>query len=222
VAEREARGDFAGVDAMVERCARQGAGLALGRRELNQLARVGALNDLEGVEHRRDALWQVERAGRPAGPLLTVSGDEEHSSPLKKMTVEERLVADYAGSGLTTGPHPLAYRRRELRAERILSAAELARARHGGTVRTAGCVIARQRPGTASGFIFLSMEDETGISNVIIHPELYDRQRMLVIGAKFLLVEGRLQNEDGVVHVRAERVEQLSMAAIETRSHDFH
>jgi error-prone DNA polymerase len=83
-------------------------------------------------------------------------------------------------------------------------------------------VIARQRPGTASGFIFLSLEDETGIANIIIHPDLYEQRRLLVMGGKFLLVEGKLQNEDSVVHVRAEHLELLTMAAIETRSHDFH
>ena len=90
------------------------------------------------------------------------------------------------------------------------------------TVRLAGCVIARQRPGTALGFIFLSMEDETGISNVIVHPELYDANRVTVTRAKFLLVTGRLQNQAGVIHVRAERVEPLAVSAIEVRSHDFH
>ena len=95
----------------------------------------------------------------------------------------------------------------------------------GQWVRAAGCVIARQRPGTALGFIFLSMEDETGIANVMIHPNLYERDRVTVTRGKFLLVEGKLQNQDRVVHVKAERVEVLtmdSMQTIEVRSHDFH
>ena len=135
---------------------------------------------------------------------------------------EERLVADYAGTGLTTGKHPMHYRRPELRRQKILSAEEL-RSRHDGEfVRTAGCVIARQRPGTAKGFIFLSMEDETGIANVIVTPDLYDRDRLLVTRSKFLLVEGPLQNQDGVIHVKATRLKSLSDQALEVHSHDFH
>ena len=86
-------------------------------------------------------------------------------------------------------------------------------------------MIARQRPGTALGFIFLSMEDETGIANVVIHPDLYERDRLTVTRGKFLLVEGRLQNADTVVHVKAERVEVLTMErmdALQVHSHDFH
>ncbi|HEY0785793.1 MAG TPA: error-prone DNA polymerase, partial [Acidobacteriaceae bacterium] len=220
VKERERGGRFLSVDDLSSRL-RASPGGALSRREMTQLARIGALNSLGEVEHRRDALWQVEQAGRPAGPLLESPAAAE-ASPLKRMTTEERLVADFGGTRLTTGPHPMAYKRAWLRGQGILSSTELARTRHGAYVKAAGCVIARQRPGTASGFIFLSMEDETGISNVIIHPELYERQRMLVVGAKFLLVEGRLQNEDSVVHVRAEHLAPLAIAAIETSSHDFH
>jgi error-prone DNA polymerase len=138
------------------------------------------------------------------------------------MNVEERLVADYAGTGLTTGKHPMHYRRVELRRQRILSAEELRACRDGEFVRTAGCVIARQRPGTAKGFIFLSMEDETGIANVIVTPDLYDRDRLLVTRSKFLLVEGPLQNQDGVIHIKALRLQSLSDQALEMHSHDFH
>ncbi len=199
---------------------------ALNPRELKQLARVGALNGLGGVEHRRDALWQVEQAGRPVGPLLrqceVAPEDEADESPLQQMTTEERLVADYSGTGVTVGRHPMAYRRDELRRRRILSAQDLQAHRDGAYVRAAGCVIARQRPGTAKGFIFLSMEDETGIMNVIIGPELYERERVLITRGKFLLVEGKLQNQDTVVHVRAERVLRLPLSEAAARSHDFH
>ena len=99
---------------------------------------------------------------------------------------------------------------------------ELRGCRDGQFVRTAGCVIARQRPGTAKGFIFLSMEDETGIANVIVTPDLYERQRLVVTRSKFLIVEGPLQNQDGVVHVKASRLVTLSDSALELRSHDFH
>ena len=89
-------------------------------------------------------------------------------------------------------------------------------------MRTAGCVIARQRPGTAKGFIFLSMEDETGIANVIVTPDLYERDRLLVVRSKFLIVEGPLQNQDNVIHVKAVRLTALSDRALEVQSHDFH
>jgi error-prone DNA polymerase len=138
------------------------------------------------------------------------------------MDTEERLFADYGGTGLTIGKHPMAYRRAELRQQRILSAQELRERKDGEFVRTAGCVIARQRPGTAKGFIFLSMEDETGIANVIITPDLYERQRLLVTRSKFLMAEGLLQNQDGVIHVKAMRLRGLSDSALELRSHDFH
>jgi error-prone DNA polymerase len=199
---------------------------SLNRKELTLLARIGALNNLDQIEHRRDALWQVERAGKLEGPLLRqdrASLQEDSATlPLQQMNTEERLIADYAGTGLTVGRHPMHYRRPDLRRQHILSAAELKSCRDGELVRTAGCIIARQRPGTAKGFIFLSMEDETGIANVIVTPDLYDRERLLVTRSKFLMAEGPLQNQDGVIHVKALRLMALSDSALELHSHDFH
>ena len=94
--------------------------------------------------------------------------------------------------------------------------------RDGDFVRVAGCIIARQRPGTAKGFIFISMEDETGIANVIVTPDLYEQDRLVVTRSRFLLVEGPLQNQDNVIHVKATRLTTLSDRALEVRSHDFH
>jgi error-prone DNA polymerase len=138
------------------------------------------------------------------------------------MNTEERLVADYAGTGLTVGKHPMHSRRQELQSRNVLSAVELRRCQNGEYVKAAGCVIARQRPGTAKGFIFLSMEDETGIANVIVTPDLYERERLTVVRSKFLLAEGILQNQDGVIHVKALRLTALVDSAMELRSHDFH
>jgi len=198
----------------------------LNRKELTLLARIGALNRLGGIAHRRDALWQVERAGRPEGPLLKQSSEglreDSDAQPLRQMKTEERLAADYFGTGLTIGKHPMHYRRAELSRQGVLSAQQLRQRQDGEFVRTAGCVIARQRPGTAKGFIFLSMEDETGIANVIVTPDLYERQRVIVTRSKFLLVEGPLQNQDDVVHVKATRLTPLSDSQLELRSHDFH
>jgi error-prone DNA polymerase len=194
----------------------------LQRKELTLLARIGALNSLDGIDHRRDAVWAVEETVRPVGPLLKQHRGQQVSSPLRQMTTEERLSADYSGTGLTVGKHPLHYRRKELHAMNVLTSSELRNYKDGEYVRAAGCVIARQRPGTAKGFIFLSMEDETGIANVIITPDLYERERVVVTRSKFVLVEGALQNQDGVIHVKANRIQPLAFQNLEVRSHDFH
>ncbi len=205
----------------------------LRRNELITLAEIGALNALPDrvasreANHRRSAVWQVERASRPAGPLLNGNDEagvfaQQHASPLAPMTQEERLIADFRGTGLTTGPHPMAYRREQMRSLGVLSATELQRARHGKHVKAAGCVICRQRPGTAKGFVFLSLEDETGIANAIVMPDLFDQYRFELVSEKFLLVEGMLQNQDGVVSVKAERIAPLHITAAETTSHDFY
>jgi error-prone DNA polymerase len=198
----------------------------LNRKELTLLARIGALNRIDEIEHRRDALWQVERAGKLEGPLFRLNReslrDNSEKQPLRQMNVEERLVADYSGTGLTVDKHLMFRRRSELRQLGVLTAEELKSCKDGQMVRTAGCIIARQRPGTAKGFIFLSMEDETGIANVIVTPDLYDQDRLVVTRSKVLLAEGPLQNQDGVIHVKALRLQALSDHALSLRSHDFH
>ena len=140
------------------------------------------------------------------------------------MTIPERLVADYSGTGLTVGPHPMTFRRHDLSMRGVLRAIDLPRARAGRRVRTAGMVITRQRPGTAKGFVFLTLEDETGIANIIIRPDLYAADRLTIVESSFLLVEGIAQNQDGVTSIKAERVSKIdglsADAAIE--SHDFH
>ncbi len=199
---------------------------ALSQAEMTVLAETGALNSLGAGVHRRDALWQVERAVRPAGPLLQALDRnfeaEEQDSPLAMMNPEERMVADYAGMGVTVGHHPMRHCRAEVERMGVLRAGDLKLLRHGVKTRIAGCVIARQRPGTAHGFIFLSLEDETGIANAIVHPELYEANRSLVTYAKFLLIDGVLQNIDKVVHLRAERIRELEITAAPMQSHDFH
>lgn len=220
VSSRQQDGPFCSAEDLAQRVP------SLNRRDLTRLAQIGALNQLDGVKHRRDALWQVERAGKLEGPLLRQESEslreDSAARPLQQMNVEERLVADYAGTGLTVGKHPMHYRRHELRRSNILSAEELRTRCDGEFVRVAGCIIARQRPGTAKGFIFISMEDETGIANVIVTPDLYDRDRLVVTRSKFLLVEGPLQNRDNVIHVKATRLTALSDCALEVQSHDFH
>jgi error-prone DNA polymerase len=217
--------------------------LAIQKSEMATLAAIGALNSIAAQRgaHRRDALWQIERAERPADPLFempderagesetvaaerTQTGDpsSDSVSPLQLMTTEERLVADFHGTGMTVGPHPMRYHRAQMKSEGILSAVELSRFPNGMRVGIAGSVIARQRPGTAKGFVFLSMEDETGIANIIITPQLFQQNRIVIVHHRFLVIEGRLQNQENVVSVKAESVRALAITQAETTSHDFH
>jgi error-prone DNA polymerase len=193
--------------------------------ELILLAKAGALNWAGEKHHRRTALWRAERAGQSVGPLFEDVPDtyeSDTSEPLAAMSTEERLVEDYKGTGLTVGPHPMSYHRSRLTSMGITRAADLHTMQDGIYARIAGCVIARQRPGTASGFVFLSLEDESGISNAIIQPDLYERNRVVVTSGKILLVEGTLQNQDGVVSVKASAVQHLAFSNVDVRSHDFH
>jgi len=230
---------------------------AIRKAELTALAEIGALNFIGGARggHRRDALWQVERAARSAGPLLEKCEQADHAaeveqeaaapatttlekttsmekaaaaekratnSPLQQMTPEERLVADFRGTGMTVGPHPMKYHRANMKRQGILTASELNRLPDGTHVRVAGGVIARQRPGTAKGFVFLSIEDETGIANAIVTPRVFEEHRVTIVHQQFLLIEGQLQHQDNVVSVKVETVQALSVTRAETTSHDFH
>jgi error-prone DNA polymerase len=172
--------------------------------------------------HRRDALWQIERSVRHSGPLLDELPEPDSKSPLRPMNPEERLVADFRGTGLTVGPHPMAYHRARMDAIGVCKASDLAGIPDGKYLRIGGCVIARQRPGTAKGFVFLSLEDETGVANAIIMPDLFQKNRLLVTSEQFLMVEGILQNQDNVISVKARRIMPLSITRAETSSHDFY
>jgi error-prone DNA polymerase len=194
----------------------------LRKDELNRLAEIGALNSLHQA-HRRDALWQAQRAILPVGPLLapleeTANGEP---SPLLPMNTEERLYADYHGTGVTIGQHPMAWRRAEMNARGVTRAIDLAKVPNGRLVRIAGAVIVRQRPGTANGFVFMSMEDETGIMNAIVAPATFDRFKFVVLGERYLIIDGVLQNLDGVISVKAGRIEPLPAGAAPS-SHNFH
>ncbi|MGH9509192.1 MAG: DNA polymerase III subunit alpha, partial [Terriglobales bacterium] len=202
VRERE-RAPFASVDELARRVPE------LHKDEWVTLAKIGALNAVSSFQfrvssknrpewpdvsnskpetgnsklpfHRRDALWQVERAARPAGPLLEEIPAPDSPSPLAPMTHEERLMADFTGTGLTVGPHPMAFRRAQMNAMGVARAVDLPQLEAGKHLRIAGCVIARQRPGTARGFLFLSLEDETGIANAIVAPDLFGRNRAVLV-----------------------------------------
>ncbi|HWF83866.1 MAG TPA: OB-fold nucleic acid binding domain-containing protein, partial [Vicinamibacterales bacterium] len=211
---------FGSIDDLVAR-----AGLR--RDELVTLADIGALNAF-GYD-RRSALWQAERAIRPAGELFENSEFgiqnlkfREAACPLKPMTEAERLVADYAGMGLTAGRHPMALRRDDLAMRGVLRAIDLRDARQGRRVRVAGMVITRQRPGTAKGFVFLTLEDETGIANIIVRPDLFARDRLVIVETRFLIIDGVLQNQDGVTSVRAEQIHGMQAVDVDFDAHDFY
>ena len=217
IRERQ-RSAFSSVDDLAKRVPE------LQKSEMVMLADIGALNFLNADHrmHRRDAMWQVERASRRSGPLLEGIEELDEPSPLEMMTSEERLVADFNGTGMTVGRHPMSYCRNEMDALGVKRAVDLEHIPNGRFVRIAGCVIARQRPGTAKGFVFLSLEDETGISNAIITPDVLEQNRYTIVQGKFLLIEGKLQNLDNVISVKAATVQTIPVTAASTRSHDFH
>ena len=194
----------------------------LRKDELRRLARVGALNFIGkgGQTDRRAALWNAELAKRPAGPLFETAAADE-PSPLRPMDELERINADYEGSGVTIGRHPMAYYRRAMDELDVTPAAQLECVRNGRFVIIAGCVICRQRPGTAKGLVFLSLEDETGVANAVVMPDVFQRYRLTLLGHHFLFIKGVLQNVDGAVTVKAAAVEPLDVSTSRLASHDF-
>jgi error-prone DNA polymerase len=187
--------------------------------ERRALAKVGALNEFS--VHRRTALWEVEAAWSEEESLFHACGESaSEASPLLPMSLPERLQADFSGLGLTAGSHPMATLRAHL--EGVCRAGDLKALPNGAEVTIAGSVICRQRPGTAKGFVFVSLEDETGIANAVVVPALFERNRLLITQESALRITGRLQNVAGVIHVRAQRIEALMEANLPTQaSHDF-
>ena len=237
IAERE-QAAFLSLDDFKQR-------VAFSKEELRTLAELGALNCF--AEHRRAAMWRVEeqppeplfdyqnsrhperseaksrdpvamRSIQPRGPSTSLGMT---ASPLLAMTMPERVKADYDAMNLTTGPHPMKLVRAHL--PNTWRATDLASARHGATVQIAGNVICRQRPGTAKGFVFISLEDETGVSNAIVTPDLFERMRLLITEEPFLVIEGIVQNSDNVVLIKAREIKPLAHEQlVGTDSHDFH
>jgi error-prone DNA polymerase len=222
----------------------------LTKDELRRLANLGALNCF--AEHRRAAMWKVEETPHddllaptrhpernsrdpdevslklarrdPSSPSRTgiyARDDESASSPLAPMTLPERVRADYEVMDLTTGPHPMKLVREQL--PDVWLATDLPQAKHGSIIRIAGNVICRQRPGTAKGFVFISLEDETGVANAIVTPDLFEQSRLLITEEPFLAIEGEVQNTDNVVLVKAQKIFPLiSDGLVGSESHDFH
>src|SRR5712692_4252588 len=203
---------FTSVDDLAYRC-------KLRDDQLTKLAYAGALGSL-GLR-RRAALWQAAEAARDAGELFSGAPPTSAASPLPEMSAGEETLADYDSMQLTTGPHLIQHFREQLKRDNVVSAADLKRNPNGRRVATAGAVVVRQRPGTAKGFVFLTLEDETGMSQAIVHPNLFSEQRSLIVSAPGLIVEGILQNTDGQCSVKAEKFWPLEGMS-EVASHDFH
>jgi error-prone DNA polymerase len=206
----------------------------LSKDELRRLAELGALNCF--AEHRRAAMWEVEETlhddllVRSRVVAAFVSNAESRKqelgtsastiSPLVRMTLPERVKADYETMNLTTGPHPMKLLRESL--PNIWRAIDLPHARHGSIIQIAGNVICRQRPGTAKGFVFISLEDETGVSNAIVEPELFEHFRLVITEEAFLLIEGEVQNSDNVILIKAREIRPLlHEQLVGSESHDF-
>lgn len=189
----------------------------LTKAERRSLAKIGALNDLG--THRRGALWQVELP-LDGGSLFENRFVSPAVTPLAPMNLPERIAADLSGMHLSIGSHPMKLLREK--APMAWRAADLPQAKNGVRVQIAGQVICRQRPGTAQGFVFISLEDETGIANAIVRPQLFEHYRLLINSEPFLVIEGTLQKVESIIHIKAERIEPLSAAGLETAdSHDF-
>src|SRR5258706_1620842 len=206
----QAKAPFANAEDLVRRC-------DLHEDELQTLAATGSLACF-GLT-RRAALWQVARLGKPAGPLLDRLTDPE-PSPLPEMTPAEETITDYNTVQLTLGPHPMSYFREQLEKKGVTPSGGLDALPNGARVRTAGSVIVRQRPGTAKGLLFLTLEDETGMSQAVVSPDLLQQHRKLIVGSPGLLVEGILQKRDGTISVKGEKFWSLK-ELVAVPSHDF-
>ncbi|WP_162131648.1 MULTISPECIES: error-prone DNA polymerase [Pseudomonas] len=209
-----ARGVFVDIADLGERA-------RLDARAQEQLADAGALRGLAGDRHR--ARWEVAGVQKQLGLFAGLPRQEEDVVALPKPTVGEDLQADYASIGTTLGPHPLALLRGELKARRCRSSQELMAIEHGRPVSVAGLVTGRQRPGTASGVTFVTLEDEFGNVNVVVWRDLAERQRQVLVGSQLLKVDGRWEKEGEVRHLIAGRLSDLSalLDGISVRSRDF-
>jgi len=216
VAARAAGGPFASVGDLARRA-------ALSRAWLSRLAEAGALRSL--APERHDAVWRALAVvpGSDGGDLFAGSAPEEVPAPIPAASAEEEVAADFATTGLSDRAHPMAMLRPRLAARHVRTARELSRLRDRAPVEVAGLVIVRQRPETASGIVFVSLEDETGIANLVVMPDVYERFRPLVRGSSFLVARGRIERSGPVVNVRVAEVRPLPIERpIPSVSRDFH
>jgi error-prone DNA polymerase len=191
----------------------------LARDELETLAHAGAFAPF-GLT-RRAALWQAAAVERDRTSLLARLRPAPERTALPEMSAFEQTAADYAAVGLTIGPHLMAHLRAALRTRGVLPTVALRTVRSGAFVRTAGHVIVRQRPGTAKGMCFLTLEDETGLANAFLTPPAYERFRVVLNTSPLLVVAGVLEHRDGVIHVRVRDLERLDVGAVLPEGHDY-
>jgi error-prone DNA polymerase len=198
---------------------------ALDRTDLEALAAAGALESLSG--HRHLAFWEVAGTERalPLAPRGSRTANEEEGTPLLTTPSDwETVLADYRSIGLTLGAHPLKLLREGFAQGRFLRSAALPGTAHGSTVRVAGLVLVRQHPGSAKGVTFMTLEDETGVVNIIVWNKVATEQRRPLIESRLLEVQGELQRAHGVTHVIAKRLIDRStlIGELLARSRDFH
>ncbi|MCP5065029.1 MAG: hypothetical protein GY946_00560 [bacterium] len=196
------------------------------RNEIDALAESGALASIDpAAPTRRSVIWQVAAVERDPQSLFagTKPPGSDAPSPLDELTPLQTTLADYRTTGLTTGPHVMSHLRAELGTRGVLPARALRELPNGRFVRTAGHVIVRQRPGSAKGFCFLTLEDETGTSNAVLTPDVFARLRTPLHASPLLEVAGVVQNVDGVIHVKVGSIRPLAMKnEAGYGSHDYH
>jgi error-prone DNA polymerase len=196
----------------------------INKRELRNLSAAGALFRVNPTHltTRRDALWDGEYVRRTVGPLFGGIDDLKDGSPLEQMNENERVLTDLKLTGVTIGKHPVAFLRERLNQKGIIKLTELAAKNNNALVEIAGVVICRQRPGTAKGILFLSLEDETGIANVIVMPDVFDQNRSTIVNFSALHIVGLLQNLESSISIKALKIFPLDMLRPPIKSHDFH
>ncbi|MEP7270690.1 MAG: error-prone DNA polymerase [Acidobacteriota bacterium] len=217
IAERDRR-DFSSMHDLSTRVPQ------MNKKELRNLSAAGVLHRISShrLTTRRDALWDAELVRRPVGPLLSQIEEIIKGSPLEQMTEMERVVTDLKLTGVSIGKHPIAFLRSRLDGRGVTPLIKLAGLHNNALVQIAGVVICRQRPGTAKGIVFLSLEDETGIANVIVMPDLFEKTRGAIVNFPALFIVGLLQNLESSISVKALKVVPLEMVKTSMRSHDFH
>ncbi len=208
-----AEGGFRSMDDVVQRS-------GLGLSELRTLATAGAFGSF--CKDRREALWEVLRLARSRGQPLAPAPMDPNGAPGPPMKPAQEILCDYAATGASALGHPMEHMRPAMTRRGVLRSDELSGSKTASRVCVAGVVICRQRPSTAKGFFFLTLEDEAGMVNIIVRPRRFERHNKLLRSAQALLVEGRRQDEQGVLNVLGERFERLDAGGLRARSHDFH
>jgi error-prone DNA polymerase len=203
--------DFVSVDDMWRRS-------SVPTEALVQLAKADAYRPSLKLE-RRDALWAIKALRDEPLPLFAAAAEREMATiaeqnepevALRQMTEGHNVIEDYGHTGLTLRQHPIAFLRKDLAARNIITCAQAMNSRDGRSVYTAGLVLVRQKPGSAKGVMFITIEDETGPANIVVWPSLFEKRRRIVLGSSMMAINGRIQREGEVVHLVAQQLFDLS------------